>query len=534
MGNCGEKPASQITDGDPGTTVSRQEVLAQLERILASPDFASAPKSRRFLQHVVEAGLADRDEEVSQQAIASKVLNRGTEFDPVSDPAVRMLASRVRRALRSYFLARGAGESVEIVLPKGTYRPRFQRPVPPTDRREPSAEDSSEIWPRILVMPFRNLTDDAACDYLAQGLAAELAIELSQYRETEILLGVGEEDPRNGEAAAGYEVRGTFTQNGKDVRVSVQVLRVARRQVVWGQSWSMPVPGPERGSFLGELVSSLAAMIAGECGVVARHMRERLPQQASSGHGAYEAVMRYHHFERSLAPGAFGEALESLEQAVQNHPDCAPCWGYLARLLGFGYAHGVLRESSTIDRAVELARQAVRLSPFDQRVRTILAYVLVLSDNVEEARREAMDALALNPDSLLSLDGLGYVLTLTGAWELGPELSLQAMRLNPFHLPVVRGGLWLDALRRGEFMEACDHAFSFKTPASFWDPLMKAVALAHLARREEARREVGKLVELRPDFPERCDWYLRRYVKFDSLVVSIRHGLVLGGLNPAG
>ncbi|MCP5524850.1 MAG: hypothetical protein H7A46_25270 [Verrucomicrobiales bacterium] len=440
----------------------------------------------------------------------------------------------MRRALKGCYPARDAGDSVEIVLPKGTYRPRFNRRAPEQAGSERSGAGSPAIWPRILVMPFHNLTGDAACDYLAQGLASELAIELSQYRETEILLGVSEDDPRNREAAAGYEVRGTLTQDGKGLRVSVQVLSVVRRQVVWGQSRSFPATGPERGSFLGDLVSSLAAMIAGECGVVARHMRERLGERISFGHGAYEAVMRYHHFERSLAPAAFGETFEALEQAVARHPDCAPCRGYLARLLGFGYAHGVLPEPSTISRAVELAREGVQLTPFDQRGRTMLAYVLLLNDQVGEARREAVEALALNPDSLLILDGLGYVLTLAGDWELGPALSARAVRLNPFHLPVVHGGLWLDALRRGEYEEARGHASSFMTPASFWGPLMKAVALAHLARLDEARVEVTRLLELRPDFAQRSAWYVSRYVKFDSLIAPILQGLERAGIQRAG
>lgn len=515
------------------SAVPRSEVLAQLERILASPEFGSAPKSRRFLQHVVDAALGDRDEEFSQQAIASKVLDRGAEFDPATDPAVRMLASRVRRTLKSYYLSQGTGSSVEIVLPKGTYRPRFHRPIPARGGQGSSDEMSAPTWPRILVMPFRNLTGDAACDYLAQGMATELAIELSQHRESEILLGASEEDPRNLEASAGYEVRGTVTRDGTDVRVSIQVLNGAHRQVVWGQTRSTSESGPERGRFLGELVSSLAAMIAGECGVVARHMREGLAHQAPPGHGAYEAIMRYHHFERSLSPAAFGEAFEALEQAVANHPDCAPCRGYLARLLGFGYAHGILSEPSTIQRATELAREGVQLTPFDQRVRAILAYVHLLNDQVEEARREAKDALALNPDSLLFLDGLGYVLTLAGEWDLGLALSTRAMRLNPFYVRALHGSLWLDAVRRGNFDEASHHAFGFMTPASFWDPLMKAVALAHLDRLEEARADVSKLLELRPDFPERRAWYVRRYVKFDSLVARIMHGLEVAGLNPA-
>jgi len=129
------------------------------------------------------------------------------------------------------------------------------------------------------------------------------------------------------------------------------------------------------------------------------------------------------------------------------------------------------------------------------------------------------------------LEGLGYLLTLTGEWERGPELSRKAIRLNPFHLPMVHAGLWLDALRRKDFEEAYWQSLEFSPPELFWQPLMQAVALAHLGRQDEAGATAVQVMKLKPDFLERGQWLIRRYVKFNDLVERIESGLEQAGLH---
>lgn len=510
-----------------------EEVLAELEGILAAPEFHNSPRSRDFLRHVVIAFLAGKPDEVTQHAIASEVLGRQDDFDPVTDPAVRMLAGRVRRSLEHYYLTRGVRNDIRIELPKGSYFPRIARSEPAPEPPGCAAEGSGSIWPRLLVMPFRNLTGDSAVAHVAQGVATQLAIELSQYRETEVILSAGEEDPRNLEVAAHYEVQGSVTMDGDGLRISVHVLGAERRRLLWGHAYSTQRSESLPGAFFNETVGTVAAILAGERGVVAQDMDRRHARLADLAPTAYDAILRYHHFDRSPTLELYRKARESLELAIRSQPDCAPCLGYLARLLAFSYAHGFSQGEGVIDQAIALAEQGVRLDPGDQRLRAILGYAHLLNDQVEDARRDAEDALAMNPQSLLILDGLGYLLTLSGDWERGPALSWRAIRSNPFHLPIVHAGLWLDAIRRLNFEDARCHAMRFMTPGSFWDPLMKIVALAHGDQVDQARAEIPRLLSLEPEFRQRSRWLITRYVKFPSLVDTITEGLEKAGVDRA-
>lgn len=518
-------------DTEPG----KNAVLDQLERIVSSSDFDSSVRAQEFLRYVVRAAVVGREAEISQHAIAINVFGRGSDFDPATDPIVRMQAGRVRRSLEHYYLTAGAKDSVLISLPRGTYVPRFRlqetarlAAAAPVGIRTPSVE--GDAWPKLLLMPFRNLTPDPALDNIARGLVVELASELNNYQELQFLLGASEEDPCNREAGAQYEVRGTVAEGGEGLKISVQLLSGNPAGLVWAHTYSANRTGAALNKFLDELVRTLAATIAGERGMVARHIAQGARRREMVVPGAYEAILRYQEFAQSPSPGAYRAALTALQAAVKDYPDCGCCWSFLARLFAEDYALWTSGNAGLIQNALSCARKGVQLAPVDQRARSILGYVYLLNDQVEEARREAEAALALNPNSLIMMGGIGYLLTLCGDWERGPELSRKAIRLNPFHLPVVHGALWLDALRRKDFEEAYWQSLEFSPPEIFWHSLMQAVALAFLGRRAEAAAQAALIAKLKPDFLERSQWIIRRYVKFEELIERIEEGLELAGL----
>ena len=152
------------------------------------------------------------------------------------------------------------------------------------------------------------------------------------------------------------------------------------------------------------------------------------------------------------------------------------------------------------------------------------------ADQVDEARREAGAALKLSGMSILWLDSVGYLLALSGDWERGPALIRKAVQINPFPRRAVYGGLWLDALRRDDPAAALAAARIYAPEVHFWSPLMEAVALVANNRADEAAVPIERLLEMKPDFPERAHWLITRYVKFPSLVQKIEKALSEAGL----
>lgn len=107
--------------------VTGSEACDARDRIIGSATFRSAPQLASFLSYIVKATLLGRQHEIKGYTIAVEALGRPDDFDPVSDPIVRVEAGRLRRAIDSYYAGEGAHDPVRIMVERGSYVPRFKR-----------------------------------------------------------------------------------------------------------------------------------------------------------------------------------------------------------------------------------------------------------------------------------------------------------------------------------------------------------------------------------------------------------------------
>jgi adenylate cyclase len=93
--------SNHAVDGPPQalSQPSADDVRAQLERLLASPDLDVPARLRKFLRYIVEETLAGRADRIKAYSVGTEVFERDANFDAQSDPVVRIEAGRLRRAL---------------------------------------------------------------------------------------------------------------------------------------------------------------------------------------------------------------------------------------------------------------------------------------------------------------------------------------------------------------------------------------------------------------------------------------------------
>jgi tetratricopeptide (TPR) repeat protein len=111
----------------PQEAICTDDIHKQLERICASSAFRGSLRLTRFLRFTVETTLAGKSDTIKAYTIAVEALDRGSDFNPESDPIVRVEAGRLRRALERYYTQVGRDDAVAIDLPRGTYVPVFHR-----------------------------------------------------------------------------------------------------------------------------------------------------------------------------------------------------------------------------------------------------------------------------------------------------------------------------------------------------------------------------------------------------------------------
>src|SRR5215510_11190726 len=99
--------------------MSEEPVSAQVARIVASPQFAQSERLQRFLRLAVDSARAG--EALKEYRIGVEVFDRGQDFDPRTDPIVRVQAAKLRSKLLEYYSTGGAADVLVISVPKGAY-----------------------------------------------------------------------------------------------------------------------------------------------------------------------------------------------------------------------------------------------------------------------------------------------------------------------------------------------------------------------------------------------------------------------------
>jgi len=522
---------------DPG--ISSDEILEQLNGILSHPEFQATPQQRDFLRFVVTETLEGREHQIKGYTVATQVLGRKPDFDPKSDPAVSIQASRLRKALERYFLVAGGDDPIRIEIPKGTYVPVFHaRKSPGSDEAAPQRghEDFGERdpWPTVLVRPFRNLTGDPEQDYVSAGLASELAIELSRYQDIRVWMhGLGGRRESASDNAARFLIEGSVHKDTAGIKVAVHLIDTTTGTQILGDMHRAEAKAPELIAFQEEIARVVAVKVAGEHGIIAEALSSESRDKPPSDLTTHEAILRYYQYDMAVTRDTFLRAFEALEAAVKTEPECGQVWTMLGRLYTANISLEHCDIETPLDKAVAFTEKGVLLNPASQRARTWLAFARMLCNQVPAALAETERALALNPNSLFFLDILGYLLSLLGEWERGPALLRKAIRLNPYYRPYVHYGLWGDFFRREEYEQAYTESLNFRMTGNFWEPLAQAATLGQMGRVEEGRKAVEALLKLKPDFPSRGRVLIGYFTKSDDIFERMVEGLRKVGVDVA-
>jgi adenylate cyclase len=466
---------------------SPDRIDAQLERVLGSSEFMAGRRLGQFLRYVVEQALNGHSGRMNQFTIAVEAFGYGPDFDPVSNPAVRILARRLRRALDLYFSTQGSDDPIRIDIPKGGYVPVFSdnHLMPkesgsyecPTPAVEVPTLDVSR--PTIAIMAFEVLNANGAFDHVATGLTEEIIIALTQFPEflvvgplnRSIILqrqldtnGIGQQ----------YGVRflldGTLRIHKDMLRLTVRLADTLSGQHLWGHSFDVNMRIDSMMAFQDDLVGQLVAVIADSYGIIPRTLTKEFFGRDATHVDTYEAVLYYYHYFRVLTEESYVNAMNALEGSVRQNPDHALATAALADLLASTFMFGYDEDPSNLARAEVLARKAVTLDPNCQIVRFTMAFIHFLKFDRSLFLDEARQALSLNPNNAHFIAVLSLHFGMVGEWKLAMELIHKAMRLNPHHPGWCHILAFMNYYRQGMNDLAWIEAQRFNTPDFFWDP----------------------------------------------------------------
>ena len=107
----------------PETSHDREEILVELQEVLASPHFCNSKRYPALLRYVVETSLAGKADLLKERTLGIEVFHRPPDYDTNADTVVRYTAGEVRKRLSLYY--HDHGSRLQISLPAGSYAPEF-------------------------------------------------------------------------------------------------------------------------------------------------------------------------------------------------------------------------------------------------------------------------------------------------------------------------------------------------------------------------------------------------------------------------
>jgi TolB-like protein len=512
-------------------------------RILSSSFFRESPAASRFLSYVVETALSDQTNHIKQYTIAVDAFGYPDDFDPQTNPAMRIIAGRMRSMLERYYRHDGAHDDIRIEIPKRTYFPvfRFNSKTQKTGHarlsREPSLESIADYGLSIAVLPFGNRQshENKGC---ADDITESIVVGLSQFHELHIvgpLLTYKDCTVETDQVARRYHVR--FVLQGS-VRIYGATLRVAANLTdaftgfkVWSQTYEYTLTAQNLLEIEDDVSRLIVNALADYSGIIPCHISRESKKKNPDSMEIHEAICSQNLYMKVFSIETHRAAIEALERALKTNSDNPLAMAMLGTAYCCNDLFDLIPGTSRLDESERLVKQAEVLDPECQIAHLTEAVVRFVQGQADRCIAKIGLAISLNPFNAYVGHACGFMLGMLGHWEDGMQLWENATRLNPNHSPFYFMVPFMNHYRRGDYEKAWSYAVRFNVPI-FWDPLIRAAAAGQLGMYPQAAASLEELLEMRPDFASRGRDLVRRLAYSDEHVEMLFEGLFKAGFQP--
>lgn len=581
------------TDKPDGSTRAKppapEDIRAELERVLASRSFEAAGRSSEFLRFVVEQHLAGAADRLKGYTIAIEVFRRPPEFDAQSDPLVRVEAGRLRRRLLEYYAAEGHANPLRIELPRGGYAPQFRyatplestgnftpaAPTPPGRRLRRRVRAAAAVLiiallaallvtqyrnrggagdggataealalpngPKILVLPFENLSGDPQIDYVADGVTEEIMVRLSEFHQFVIASHTSwsYRDAGRAPAAIGaelgarYVLTGTVRNTSDRVRISARLVHAASGTQLWTAAYDEMPSVATLVDIQERIAREVVATVAVPYGPIYEQELARTTRKPAEHLDTYDCVLKYYAYRRTIDPALHGETLRCFQSAVAREPGFADAWAGLALLYLDEYAYGYTPQpfpENALDRAGEAARMALDIDGENYLANLALARVRFFRGDLGGFARSAKRVLDLNSNNAEVLTTLGTLFEISGSSGHAQPMIDNALALSPHPPSLYHVAETIVDLRAGRADDALEASLKIDAPNWFIAPLFVAISAGLAGRTDVAQRAAARLLELYPAFPQQFGAELAKWHVDPALREPMLRGLQAAGM----
>ena len=494
-------------------------VRSVLENILASPQFASSPQVSATLRYVVEETLEGRSDKIKAYSIAIDVLKKTEEFDPSSNPIVRVLARRLRDALTGFYdSTTGLEQPIVITIPKGSYVPVFAEPLEfapqATDTHDSETENAVTFSRTVAIEKFDVFSGEAASEatdvrseLVSEGLQVELIDKLSRFKDFVIIEASPDVSGSNvfplKKTLVEYLLSGKIRISEARIIVTPVLRRCADNAIIWSNTYDELFQNTDAlFDIQATIAADVAATLGQPYGTIVTRIAATRPSLGDMKMDHYLALVDFYQYSNNKTGKKFEEVLAGLEAATSEVPEFSSAWAVLSWM----YTDEKFKVNKSVDpkaslaKALAAAQRGVNTDPENATAYQYLAIAKFNDGDGEGFRKAARTALRLNPNDAEVLADMGSHFIQLDNSDEGKEMVEKAMELSPGHPPWYHFSIAMYHYTRKEAAQAVHHARQLLQEGSLSAYILLTASLAQDGQMTEAKDTFQQLLENRPVF----------------------------------
>ena len=296
--------------------------------------------------------------------------------------------------------------------------------------------------PSIAVLPFANLSGDPAQENFVDGIAGNIATELSRFRDLFVIAGYSSLSFKSNKVpvreacrrlGVRYALEGSLQRSEDRIRISVQLIDGESGQQLWVERYDRQLE--DVFALQDEVTGTIVATLGAGWGGRLRKAWQRRPERRHPGNvKAFDCFLRAMDLFDSFTKEGVDAAKPCFEEAIRLDPSYSKAYSKLAWAYLVEACEGWSEDyEASLAMGHDCALASIAADDNESWGLWALAGYYVYELRHDLAITTFERALALNPNDADVLTDAGYFLCYAGRAEEGRVLALRAMKLNPYH-----------------------------------------------------------------------------------------------------
>ena len=502
------------------------EFASPVDAIVAAVEFQRNLRDRNFKitpedQMEFRVGLNLGDVIVEGDNLYGDGVNVAARLEPLAEPGGICVSGKfhdeVRRKLDLGFVSKGAQEMKNIEEPVHTFNVLMgheteevsqissSAPSAAPTVRQPSANEK----PRLIVLPFNNLSNVEDNDFLVDGIVEDLITEFSRINSIEVIsrntaFSLKGKEIENTKIATEFGIdfiaTGSIRSSGDRIRISVDLTDPATSSSIWSERYDGTMD--DVFEVQDEIVRKVIVALVGKLEMAGLERAKRKPTENLT---SYEYLLRGRDFHHKFSKEGVLSAIEMLDKSIEADPNNAQAYAWRACSLGQGLGRGYLEgdQETHFQKLQSLIQKALELDENDLECNRILCELNKLFEDFEQSEFYGKKAYDMNSNDPRVVCAYGELLVLTNRAEEGTELLIKAHELDPVGMGASNadkrlGDVMFGAYVKGDFHQCLeyDKKIGKKQPIAW---ITKIASLESLNQSQEKEVELKKFANAYPE-----------------------------------